>query len=179
MVEQRNFIIIQRGARLRLERVLLEVAAEILVVVDLALVVAVLADILVLAVMAVLAFVLAETPEPRELAVAQVVEVAEQVLLTVAVMVAELEYWVKALLEPEVLQTKGAEAVAAVLMVEIHLLPVITLVVAHTEEEAGAAKKVAPTEEMGALAQFVSYGPAILAASHQLVLGIYEPLHRN
>jgi hypothetical protein len=32
---------------------------------------------------------------------------------------------------------------------------------------------------MAAMLQFVSYGPAILAASRQLVLGTYEPLHRN
>jgi hypothetical protein len=114
-----------------------------------------------------------------ELAVAQVVEVAEQILLTVAVVVAELEYLVKARLEPQPLQTQEAEVAAAVLMVRIPVLPVFIALVAHTEEEAGAADNMSPTEEMGALAQFVSYGPAIPAASRQPVLGIYEPLHRN
>jgi hypothetical protein len=60
MVEQRNFGKVERGARLLLERVLLEVVEEVLVVVDLAVAVAVLADILVLAVLAVLAFLVAE-----------------------------------------------------------------------------------------------------------------------
>jgi hypothetical protein len=60
MVEQRTFGEVERGARLRLERVLLEVVEEVLVVVDLAVAVAVLADILVLAVLAVLAFLVAE-----------------------------------------------------------------------------------------------------------------------
>ena len=98
---------------------------------------------------------------------------------------AELEYLVKALLEPELLQTKEAEVAAAVLMVQIPVVYAVFMpLVAHTEEEAGAAENgqqhlLTPTEEMGALAQCVSYGPVILAASRQLVLGIYEPLHRN
>ena len=79
MVEQQIFGKVEWGAQLWLERVLLEVMEEVLVVVDLAGAGAVLADILVLAVLAVMALLLlvVETSALVELVVAQVVEVVE------------------------------------------------------------------------------------------------------
>jgi hypothetical protein len=103
-----------------------------------------------------------------------------QLVLSVVVAAVALEYLVKALLEPGLPQTQEAGVAAAALMVQVLVLALVFIVpVAHTEEGAGVLDHLLLTEEMGALAQFVSYGPAILAASRQPVLGTYEPLHRN
>jgi hypothetical protein len=120
--------------------------------------------------------ILAALPELGGL---EVVGVMLHLIITMVVVAVELEYLVKALLEPGLAQAQEAGVAAAALMVQVVLALVFIVPVAHTEEGAGVLDHLVPTEEMGALAQFVSYGPAILAVSRQLVLGTYEPLHRN